>query len=357
LLKLYLTLDEYWVSYNAAMNLLTRYTIKHLGASFYPIFLALFVIASVIFFIQISAQTSYLKVTFGEILQLYFYFVPEVLMYTLPAAFFAGGVIALSKLSFDLEMIVLFALGANLRHIIKGLFLIASILTITLLLIGLWLKPKAMLKTKEMIYQKEDTSSLNIQASEFGQRFGEWMLFVGASQEGKRYNDIVLFSSDQDTDTFIRANEAAIKQIEGNFQLSLDNGQVYRIGVESVDQVKFQSMRVNEEASISKLYYEDIIEFWRWWMFDKKRDYDLAYAVLSALFPMLSMLMIVSLGIINPRFQKNRASFWTITMITIYYTLVYLVAHNYPFIGLAIVPPLWIGFSYWLYRKRIRPIY
>jgi len=338
------------------MSILARYSIRNFWHSFFPIFSALVLIVSIAFFIQISDQTAYLKITFAEIMQLYLYYTPEILLYTLPVSFFAASIISLGKLSFDLELIVIFALQGNIKMIIKALSILAVLISMILLVIGLWLKPKAMLKAKEMIYTKEDTSQLNLQPSEYGQRFGDWLLHVDSKVGENSYGNIVLFSKQKDSDIFIRADKGTISQKGGYFNLFLEEGKTYDIADEQIREIKFAQMKVNKPSSIAKLHYSNIVEFWYEWI-ENRSARDLSAAVLTALFPVLSLLMIVSLGVINPRFEKNRSSLNAIALITLYYLLTYGLGERYPLYSVFAVPVVWLSLSYIIYRYKIRGIY
>ena len=334
------------------MILLDRYILRNFGHSFFPIFSALFLIMSVAFFIQISVQTSYLKVSLGEILELYLYYVPELLLYTLPVSYFAAAVISLSKLSFDLELIVLFALQGSVKHLMKPLGVIAALMMAILLITGLWLKPKAMLMSKELIYKKEDTSQLNLKPSEYGQKFGNWLLHVGEKYDDRNYGKLILFSRQKDNDIFVRAEKGSILQSQGYFNLVLSNGETYNIASDGIKEIRYEEMRVNEKSSMTKLHFTDVIDFWIEWI-DKRNPRDLSSAILTALFPLLSLLMIVSVGVVNPRHQKNRSSLYVILLITFYYSLTYGFGDRYPLYSVFVVPVAWLGLSYLMYRLRI----
>ena len=338
------------------MTLLNRYIIRNFGHSFFPIFSALYLIMSVAFFIQISVQTSYLKVTLGEIMQLYLYYIPELLLYTMPVSFFAAAVISLSKLSFDLELIVLFALQGSVKSLMRPLGLIAGLMMLILLITGLWLKPKAMLMSKEMIYKKEDTSQLNLKPSEYGQKFGNWLLHVEKKYDDRNYGNLIMFSRQKNNDIIVKAEKGTIEQSKGYFNLLLSRGETYSIGSDGIKEIRFEEMRVNEKSNITKLHFTDVIDFWKEWV-ERRNPRDLSSAILTALFPILSLLMIVSTGVINPRHQKNRSSFYVIILITFYYAMTYGFGDKYPLYSLFVVPPMWLGLSYLMYYFRIRGKY
>lgn len=335
---------------------ISSYLLANFSTVFFPLFNALLLIASVVLFVQISAMTSILKVTFGEMLTLYALALPEILLYTLPVAFFAGSVVTLTKLSFDLELIVLFTLRASIRHILKPFLFLAVILSAALLVTGLWLKPKAWYKSKELIYQKEDTAQLNVKASEFGQKFGEWMLYIGREDE-TRLKNVVLFTKDPEKEVFIRSGAASIENVENNFRLTLDRGNTFNIHPDKIEQVEFEKMVVNEQAGLNRLDYDGVPAYWKEKLASKKKRKDLSQTILIALFPLFSLLMIIATGIINPRYQRNRSYLYIIGGTLYYYLLVFSLGNAFPFGCLVLVPAAWLGTSYLLYRRRVRPIY
>ncbi len=333
------------------MQLFDRYLIRSFGQSFFPIFPALFLIISITFFIQIAVQTSHLKVSFFEIMQLYMCYVPELLMYTLPISFFAAAIIALSKLSFDLELIVFFALQGNIWRIIRPLAIIATIMMAILLIVGLWLKPKAKLVSKEIIYEKRDTSQLNLRPSEYGQKFGNWMLHVEKKVGDRAYEQLVLFSKQDTKDFFIRAEKGAILQTKGYFNLLLEDGETYTIDEDGIKQVRFEEMKVNEKSSLKQLSYYDIIGYWIERLKENPRDF--SSAILTGIFPFISLVLIVSIGVLNPRFQKNRSSVYIIVLASFYFGLTYGFGEKHPFLSLLIVPLIWAAISLYFYKRRI----
>ena len=103
---------------------------------FFPIFLVLFFIASIVIFIRIASVTFVVKITFIELLSLYFYTLPTMLFFVIPLSFFIACVLGLSRLSFDYELPVLFALGMNPKIIVKIFLPIAILASCSLLILS-----------------------------------------------------------------------------------------------------------------------------------------------------------------------------------------------------------------------------
>ena len=333
-------------------NHLRTYLYRNFQGIFFPLFVALTAIAAIVLFIQISTMTSFLKITFSEMLLFFSYQIPDIFLYTLPISFFAAGVMTLSKLSFDLELIVLFALGSRAIDILRPFFYLALLLTVTLLVLGVWLKPKTLYQAKEFVYKKRDTAQVNIRPSEFGQKFGDWLLFIGHQTGQERFSDIVLFSKNRDGEFFIKSEQAKIENLGYRFQLRLDQGQVYQIMPESIRQISYDQMTVNETARLGKLSFSGIVAFWEEEV-SKGKAKELAYHVLIALFPLLSLPAILAFGVINPRQQKNRSYLFIIAGILVYYVMAFTVGAQTPLYSVPIVTVLWLLFAGFIYRRRV----
>ncbi|PKN14137.1 MAG: permease, partial [Deltaproteobacteria bacterium HGW-Deltaproteobacteria-24] len=156
---------------------LNQYIYSQLSLSFFPIFFGLFFITSIIFLVRIAALTSVITMNVFELFTLYLYSVPNILFYTLPISFFIALVIALGKLSSEYELIVITSFGLNPTKILKIFFPITLILSISLIIVSLGLIPKTKFLTSEMLDFKKREANFNIKSSEYGQKFGEWMIY------------------------------------------------------------------------------------------------------------------------------------------------------------------------------------
>lgn len=337
-------------------NRLQNYIVSNFGAVFFPIFFSLFTIASIIIFLRISSKTSFIKMTFLEMTEFYLYSVPEIMLYILPISFFASSIITLAKMSFDLELIVIFSLQSNVREILKPIIFLSIIVAIITLIVGFALRPQAVYKTQEFIYKKESSAEINIRPSEFGQKFGDWLLFVKEKEGNNHYKDVVLLSTDGENQMFIKSEGAQFNNTKGKFTLDLNRGQTYRFLDDSIEEIKFNTMLVNEQAKFRSLGFSGLVEYWKD-IHNRGDGRKIVYILLTALFPVLSTLLVASLGIFNPRFQKNKSSFYIITAVVTYYVLTNILGKEIIYYALFVVPSLWLVISYLLYKKKIRKYY
>ncbi len=137
-----------------------------------------------------------------ELLKLYIYSIPQVIFYTLPISFFISLTICLSKLSSEYEMVVITSYGLNPLNIIKIFLPLTTILTIFLLVISLGLIPKTKYLTKTFSEIKKKEANFNIKESEFGQKFGDWLIYINGKDKNI-YKEVTLFKSEKSSENFI----------------------------------------------------------------------------------------------------------------------------------------------------------
>lgn len=160
------------------MNKLKNYLYFQLSSSFFQIFFVLFAITSIIYLVRIASLTSIIQMNGFELFMLYLYATPNIIFYTLPIVFFVAFAITISRLSSEYETIVITSFGLNPYRIIKIFFPITLIVSITLLIVSLGLVPKAKDLSRVFIEKKKNEAKLNIQASQNGQKFGNWLVYI-----------------------------------------------------------------------------------------------------------------------------------------------------------------------------------
>lgn len=150
---------------------LREYLFNQLASTFFPIFMGLYFITSIIFLVKIAALTSVITINFIELLRLYSYMMPTIIFYTLPVSFFISLAITLSKLSNEYELIVVTSFGLNPLKILKLFLPITFFVSLSLVVISLGLIPKAKYENEVFMDKKKAEANFNIKASEFGQNF------------------------------------------------------------------------------------------------------------------------------------------------------------------------------------------
>ena len=174
------------------MNRANRYLLKHFSELFSSLFFILFFITSVVFFIKITTLTAVIQMNFLELGTLYVYLLPRTLIYTLPVTFFIALCITLFNLSRENETIVLFTLGYNPKKIAQFFMSFASLLSFILVLDLLVLIPISKQLNTNFIEYKKAEAKFNIKASEFGQKFSDWFVYIESSNTEKKYEGVTL---------------------------------------------------------------------------------------------------------------------------------------------------------------------
>ena len=337
------------------MGRVNHYLLRHFSSLFASLFFTLFFITSVVFFIKIASITSVIKINFYELILLYIFLLPNILIYTLPITFFIALCLSLFNLSKENETIVLFTLGYKPQKISRLFITVASILSLLLIIDILVLIPTAKQLNANFIDHKRVEAKFNIKATEFGQKFSDWLVYIDKSDEKSNYNGIVMYQSatDKNTQKFITSKSAQIKNNKGNLRLNLNNGKAFEITQEDINQIDFQKMYIRSDLKgrISKVV--DIVSYWKEALKSKKRAYDLAFFLIIALFPIATVLFAISIGVVTYRYEK-RGIYLPMTMVIAFYLVpgILLVQYFHLLAALFIfLVSLFLSYGY--YRKKI----
>jgi len=334
---------------------LNKYILKNLSENFFSIFIPLFVIASVIFLIRVSSITSIIKISLFEMLKLYFFIIPDLLFYTLPLSFFIGGIVTFNKLSFNSEMIVFFSLGIAPHRILLILFKLGFLLTIFLLFISIVMIPHTKQMYKEFVKYKQQETVLNIKATEFGQSFGTWSLFIGSIeqiQKRKIYKNIALYNK-INGEKFIVAKKATIKTSKGIVKLYLQNGSILLLNQGKISKLFFDKMKIHDLTTINNFKYRNTIDYFKYSLKNKKRKKKLVANLTLSFFPFVSTLLILVLGIQNTRYGRSLVILFLGIGIVSYYVSTFILSKYLGFATLLFVP-IWFLITYIIYFLKIK---
>jgi len=289
------------------MGRVNHYLLKHFSSLFASLFFTLFFITSVVFFIKIASITAVIKINFYELGLLYIYLMPNILIYTLPITFFIALSISLFNLSKENETIVLFTLGYMPKKITRLFVVVSSILSLLLVINILVLIPTAKQLNANFLDYKRAEAKFNIKATEFGQKFSDWLVYIDQSNEKDSYSGVVMYQEEtkDNTEKIITSKSADIKNNNGTLNLELNDGKAFEILPEKIEQVNFKKMYLNSEQKDRVSSVKDIVSYWKFALKDDKRAYDLSFFLIIALFPMATVLFGVSIGIVTYRYERG----------------------------------------------------
>jgi lipopolysaccharide export system permease protein len=341
------------------MNKTNRYLFKHFSGLFSSLFFILFFITSVVFFIKITALTAVIKMNFLELGTLYIYLLPRTLVYTLPVTFFIALCITLFNLSKENETIVLFTLGYNPKKIAQFFMGIASFLSFILILDVFILIPISKQLNANFIEYKKAEAKFNIKASEFGQKFSDWFVYIDTIDNQKVYHGVTLYQLPikDDTEKLILSNTAVIDNSEGTLRLSLDAGKIFDFSTVSIGQIDFERMHINVQPKTAIGHMQSIAQYWSGVWSQDRRAYDLSFFVLICLFPVASTLFAIGIGIVTYRYNRGGIYIAMFAVIASYFALTTLVSSWHPYTAPLVVFGLTFLASYAFYVRRIKRVF
>jgi len=340
------------------LKIFKKYIYSNLSSNFFPIFLTLFGLTSIVYFVKLSNLTSIIKITFGELLYLYFIYIPNIMYYVMPISIFVAVILTLLKLSNEQELIVINSFGFSPKKLLFIFLPVMFVFSILLFIISFIVIPKM-----DNIYDnfkniKKTEAQFNIKAGVYGQKFAQWLIYV-EDKKNKIYKNITLFKSINNKDTFITAKEAYIKNKDGYLILELFNGSYLQIIKKNINQIDFEKMilnnKLNKIKKISTL--SDLLDYWMEAV-DKKISKRRRFIqnIFIIILPIISVFLYLGLGYFNPRIQKNRYFLVSLILLIFYMVIMQNLAYLKDF------KVLWFGvfwfiLGYLIYWVRVKKYY
>ena len=335
-----------------------RYLLSHFFTIFGSLFLTLFFILSIVFFIQIAKVTSVIEITFLELGKLYVYMLPQILLFTIPIGFFIALSLTLFKLSKENEGIVLFTLGFSPKSIALFFGSLALFVSTLLMVTALIFIPLSHQLNDNFVDFKRSQAVVNIKATEFGQRFSDWLVFIEGEtihDNEKQYNNIIMFSPIQKdkNEQLILSESAILYNDSGQLQLSLHDGNAYEFYDKYLHEVSFKTMIINTQQIGRVKEVESILDFWKPILTNPKRAKNFSLYTLMALFPLATFLFSLSMGIVTYRYQRGGIYGMIFGVLFAYFTAIMLVSKSIPILGIGIVFSLFFIISMGVFRNKI----
>lgn len=283
------------------------YISSNFSKSFLTIFLPFFMIISLVYLVRISALTAKVHITFGELLILYSYSIPDIIFYTLPLSFITALANVLVKLSQDNELIALYTLGLQAKKVLSTMLLLGLLFSLLLFSISFLAMPLSKQFYKSFKENKQAEAKLNIVAGELGQKFGNYYIYVKEKNEDT-LNDIVIYNrTDKNNEQFFSSKTGQIQNRGNVVSLLLKEGYGYTYSETELQQVQYKTLEVYDSDKKSGFKFEDIAGYWG----QAKTDIDwmrkILFFIFISLIPILSVYPVASFTMINPRYESNRS--------------------------------------------------
>ena len=325
------------------------YISSSFAKAFLTIFLPFFLIISLVYLVKISALTSQIQITFGELLMLYSYSVPDIIFYTLPLSFIAALANVLIKLSTDNELIALYALGLKAKKVLRSLLLLGFLFSLLLLVISLFGMPLSKQFYASFKESKRSEAKLNIVAGKLGQKFGDYYIYVKDKKENDFHNIVIYNRTTKNEEQFFAAQKGNLNKKNGITSLLLHDGYGYTYTKDKLQQAKYKILEVYDKSKNRNYSFKSVFEFWE----RAKTLHRLLFYIFVSLIPFISVYMVAAYTMINPRYQANH-SYIVIFSVTLFF---YAIASSlqkwgtFYLLALAILFTSILGI--WLFHKRV----
>ncbi len=305
--------------------------------------------------LKLATYTAYIQLTFFEMFKLYLFVLPELFFYTLPITFFVAATLALFRLSTDNEMVILFSLGIKPNYLIKVLMVPALLLSSLLFFNFFFLFPHVKTLSINFMKHKKSEAKFNLSASEFGHNFGSWLLYIGKDNKDNTFGDVVLFNKDKDEEIVIGAEKATVDNSGGVLRLQLESGKGYSYTVDSLTEMKFETLFINNIMTTDQRKYLSAYDYW----FNNEPGLQKIHTkkfitdVLLSLFPVLSLFMVLAIGVAHVRHQKAYIYLFLFLSIIGYYGLSIGIVNRLGYYTIPLVLLGWLAVTYPYYRRKI----
>ena len=283
------------------MGRIRGFILSQFGKNYLLIFLPFFSILSIVYIIRISKLSQKISLNTGEIATLYSFFLPDILFYTLPLSFITAVTATLMKLSEDNELIALFSFGMTPSKLLKLLLLPALLFTALMMILSLYTIPQSTLAYKRFEKQKSIEAELAIAPNRLGQKFGDYIVFLG-DKKGNTYQDVVLFATDnKEKRVLVIAKEGHLAHQKNQFSLNLSQGTADTFLSDTIESISYARMQLyNYSQSHSYIQFQG----WQNILKNRKSMALFIYNIFLSLSPLLTLGILISFSIINPRYQR-----------------------------------------------------
>lgn len=336
------------------MKLTYRYMLNQFLSTNLSLFGVLFLIVSMVFFIQLARMTASIEISLFDFFKLYSFMIPRILIFTLPLSFFIALTLTLYRLSRENESIVYFTLGFSPTQMGRFFLRIAGLLSAFCLLVSLVFIPIALVLQNNFIDYKKTQVKFNIKSGEFGQKFLDWLIFIEKENDGL-YQNIIMYRPLKKLDEkelFIIAKEGILERNEQSLSFRLRQGSVY-----DFEQNQTWYAGHFDDIVINTLISDDIesrtlLEYYEGISTSPKRAQEFVIYTLIALFPLASTLFALSFGIVTYRYDKGLVYLSVFLVVGLYFGALS-VFYQPPLLAISLIFCVTFGLSFWNFWRKI----
>ncbi len=333
------------------------YVLSNFFKTFLTIFIPLFFVISLVYVIKIASLTTKIEISFSELIEVFGYFIPMILFYTLPISFIASVSSMFFRLSQDNELIALFSLGIKASYIVRIIAYISIFISSLLLFLSLLVMPHSKYKFLYFKEKKFSEARLNIVPNQLGQKFGDFFIYVKSKNENQ-LRDVVIYNKNKNNfDQLFLSKNGEIKDDNGLFSLVLYNGTGYTYSHETLKEIQYDSMHIYDNIDMKEMSFQNSLIYWSEAKHNNGVKRRLLFSIFSSFIPILSLYIIASFSIINARYQTNHSFLVTASISSIFYLLAVAIKQNANEVIFISSIILSIIASIFIFKKRISSFY
>jgi len=304
------------------------YILSNFFKTFLTIFIPLFFVISLVYVIKIASLTTKIEISFSELIEVFGYFIPMIIFYTLPISFIASVTSLFFRLSQDNELIALFSLGIKANYVVRIIAYISILISFLLLFFSLIVMPHSKYKFLYFKEKKFSEARLNIVPNQLGQKFGNFFIYV-KSKDNNKLKDVVIYNRDKKNfDQLFLSKDGEIKDKNGIFSLVLYNGTGYTYSNETLKEIQYDSMHIYDNIDMKEMSFKNSLIYWSEAKHNNGIKRRLLFSIFSSLIPILTLYIIASFSIINARYQTNHSFLVTATVSSTFYLLAVAIKQN-----------------------------
>ena len=336
------------------MKLAYRYLLNHFLSTNLSLFGVLFLIVSMVFFIQLARMTASIEISLFDFFKLYSFMLPRILIFTLPLSFFIALTLTLYRLSSENESIVYFTLGFSPTQMGRFFLRIAGLMSAFCLLVSLVFIPIALVLQNNFIDYKKTQVKFNIKSGEFGQKFLDWLIFIEKENDGL-YQNIIMYRPLKKLDEkelFIIAKEGILERNEQSLSFRLRQGSVYDFEQNQTWYAgHFDDIVINTLIS-DNIESRTLLEYYKGISTSPKRAQEFVIYTLIALFPLASTLFALSFGIVTYRYDKGLVYLSVFLVVGLYFGALS-IFYQPPLLAISLIFCVTFGLGFWNFWRKI----
>ncbi len=329
------------------MDSLKSYIISKIIKNFLTLFLPFFALMSAIYIVNISRFSAKINLSTLDFFTLFSYTLPDILSTAVPLAFFGAVVNSFASLSYNSEMIAIFSLGYSPKKIVKTLLPTTILLTSALLLLSLIIKPITEQKAEIFKTKKIYEEKLKILPNKLSQNFANHHIFIEKGNQNS-FENITLFSKEKDNTTqILLAKNGNIVNTKPQSYLNLNNGTLYKHQNNSYTIINFKNLKLYNTQKEYLPTFKTINNFW------KSRKKQMLYHTFIAISPLLLLLLLISVGIYNNRYETNLSTLYLFIISIGVYILALFIRKNGNFTLVILFSLILVAISILTFKNRL----